>query len=153
MTFFKMKHAISIFSVVLTSISTLALADVGLEYEYDSHFKVIGVNGLVGIEDPLTDPIEACSQRIATVVVDSVVYETNSQKITGFKAKIPAPMKSNMLINLDSDQIYKSLAKKAQPDVSKLIRKGADLIVTYQTCGSSGYASATNIFKKSALNR
>ena len=54
MTFFKMKHAISIFSVVLTSISTLALADVGLEYEYDSHFKVIGVNGLVGIEDPLS---------------------------------------------------------------------------------------------------
>ena len=121
-------------------------------YQFSDQAKVIGVNALVGIEEPMLAPGDNCDQRIAELVVDEVVYEGTSEKITGFRAKKPAPREFYGLFKIDSDAVYGALPNAARSDVQKLINKGARLIVVYQVCGSGGFLSVRDIFKRSALN-
>ena len=137
-------------SVVFT-ITFAANAEPALVYQFGSK-RVIGVNGLVGIETPMVDPLENCSQRIAEVVVDEVVYDGASDIIAGFRAKKPAPNEWYGMFTIHSDAVYGALSNAARGDVQKLINKGARLIVIYQVCGSGGHVSVRDIFKKSALN-
>lgn len=121
-------------------------------YQYGSGAKVIGVNALVGIEAPMVEPGDNCDQRIAEVVVDEVVYDGVSEMIAGFRAKKPAPNEYYALFRMDSKAIYGALPNPARLDVHRLVNKGARLVVIYQVCGSGGFISVRDIFKKSAVN-
>ena len=97
-------------------------------------------------------PGDNCDQRIADIVVDEVVYDGASTTIAGFRAKKPAPNEMYALFSIDSKAVYSALPNATRADVQKLIGKGARLIVVYQVCGSGGYISVRDIFKKSAIN-
>jgi hypothetical protein len=123
-----------------------------LIYQYGPGAKVIGVNALVNIEEAQTESGSNCDQRIAEVVVDEVVYEGVSTMIAGFRAKKPAPKEWYVLFRMDSRAIYQSISNAASADVQALISKGARLVVIYQVCGSGGFVSVRDVFKKSAVN-
>lgn len=129
-----------------------AQADAGIEYQFGDKLKITGVNAIVGIEEPMTAPGDNCSQRIAEVVVDEVVYEGSSDMVAGFRAKKPAPKEWYGIFRINTDALYKSIPNAAHGDVLKLVKKGANLIVTYQVCGSGGFVNVRDIFKKSAIN-
>jgi len=130
----------------------VAHADAGIEYQYGNKLKVTGVNAIVGIEEPMTAPGDNCSQRIADVVIDEVVYDGASDMVAGFRAKKPAPREWYGIFRIDTDALYKSIPNAAHNDVLKLIKKGASIIVTYQVCGSGGFVSVRDIYKKTAVN-
>lgn len=127
---------------------TIGDAGLTLVYQYDDDFNIVGVNGLIGIEELMHD----CDQRIANIVVDEVKYEGVSDVITGFNARKPTSKKIDFFFNIDSADIYRASDKITKSDVQKLIHKGAKLIVVYQVCGSGGYFFVRDIFKLSALN-
>ncbi len=127
-------------------------ADVGIQYQYDDKLKRIGVNAIVGIEEPMTAPGDNCDQRIANVVVDEVVYDGASDMIAGFRAQKPAPKEWYGIFRIDTNAFYKSIPNAAHGDVLKIIKKGANLIVTYQVCGSGGFVLVRDIFKNTAIN-
>lgn len=136
---------------VLTCFSS-AHADAGIEYQFGDKLKNTGVSAIVGIEEPMTAPGDNCSQRIADVVVDEVVYEGVSDMLAGFRAKKPAPKEWYGIFRINTDALYKSIPNAAHGDVLKLVKKGANLVVTYQVCGSGGFVNVRDIFKKSAIN-
>ena len=121
-------------------------------YRYDSRANIIGVNGIVDIEKPSTEPFGACSQRIADIKVDEVVYDNASDIIAGFRATKPTPNEWYGIFRLDSDALYKSIPNAERSNVQKLIRKGAELIAVYQVCGNGGIVTVRDIFAKSAIN-
>jgi len=130
----------------------LVHAKPAIVYQYGKAFNVIDINGLVGIEAPMVDPGDGCSQRIADLTVDEVVYNGVSDSIAGFRAKKPAPKEWYGLFTIDSDAVYGALSKNEAYDIRRLIKKGERIIVIYQVCGSGGFASVIDIFKKSAIN-
>ncbi|ARU30757.1 hypothetical protein CAP31_03065 [Sulfuriferula sp. AH1] len=146
------------FSIRATSVVLFALASFAavakpvLVYQFGSNGKVIGINALVGIEEPMVEIGDNCDQRIADLVVDDVVYERSSETISGFRAKKPAPNEINALFTIDSKAVYGALPNASRRDVQKIISKGSRLIVVYQVCGSGGYFSVRDIFKKGAVN-
>lgn len=129
-----------------------ASAKPAIIYQYGPGAKVVGVNALVGIEAPMVEPSDNCDQRIAEVVVDEVVYDGASEMIAGFRAKKPAPNEYYALFGMDSKAIYGALPNPARRDVQRLVNKGARIVVIYQVCGSGGFISVREIFKKSAVN-
>lgn len=137
-------------SSILANSDKETIGDAGLTlvYQYDNNFNIVGVNGLIGIEELMAD----CDSRIAKVVVDKVEYKEGSDIITGFYAKKLASKKMDYFFSIDSDVVDRTLNKLSKLDVQKLIRKGEHLIVVYQVCGSGGFTSARDIFKWSALN-
>lgn len=147
---------ITLFRIVLASVtfvlSFTASAGPGLVYQFGDKAKIVGVNALVGIGEPMVSPGDNCDQRIAEVVVDEVVYEGATDTIKGFRAKKPAPNEWYGIFTIDSKAIYDALPNATQGYVQQLIKKGEKLIVIYQVCGSGGYAFVRDIFKKSALN-
>ena len=133
------------------SATSLAYAKAAIVYEYDTHARVIGVSAIVGIEAPMIEVGDNCSQRIADVVVADVVYRERGV-ITAFRAKKPPPKEWYGEFRIDSNAIYRSLPNAKHLDVQKIIHKGAHLMVIYQMCGSGGFASVREIFKNSAVN-
>lgn len=137
---------------IFTFASFAAGAKPAFVYQFGSNGKVVGINALVGIEKPMVEVGDNCDQRIADLVVDEVVYEGLSEIISGFRAKKPAPNENYVLFTIDSKAVYGALPNAARRDVQKIINKGSRLIVIYQVCGSGGYFSVRDIFKKSAVN-
>jgi hypothetical protein len=129
-----------------------AKAEPAIVYQFNDHAKITGVNGLVGIEEPYTKPGDNCDQRIADVLVDEVVYEGASDMIVGFRAKKSAPKEWYGIFRIDGNAVYKALPNATHSDVQKLIKKGTQLIVIYQICGSGGFVNVRDIFKKTAIN-
>jgi hypothetical protein len=143
---------VGLFFVSLLAVVLADAAEPKIIYQYGDKGKIVGVNALVGIEEPMLAQGDNCDQRIAEVVVDEVVYEGASDMITGFRAKKPAPKEWYGIFKIDSKAIYNSIQRAVHQDVQKLINKGARLIVVYQMCGSGGFVSVRDIFKKSAVN-
>jgi hypothetical protein len=115
------------FVLVISFLAPLkADAEPAIVYQYDSRSNVIGVNGPIGIGEPMDD----CSQRIADVKVDEVVYEGASDIIVGFRATKPAPNEWYGIFRIRSDVVYKAIPNATRSDVQRLIKKGAQLIVT-----------------------
>ena len=139
-------------AIILAHVALSANAKPAIIYQYGSNAKVIGVNALVNIEDAMVEPGDNCDQRIAEIVVDEVVYEGASEIITGFRAKKPAPNEFYALFTIDSKAVYDRLPNTQRRDVQKIINKGSRLVVIYQVCGSGGFLSVRDIFKKSAVN-
>lgn len=115
---------------------------------YDEHANITGINALVGITE--FDP--SCDQRIASVVVDEIVYDGDSDTIVGFRAQKPGPRPWYGIFRIDHEQLFNALGRPAQVDLQKLVHKRAPLIVIYQVCGSAGIISVREIFAKGALN-
>lgn len=151
-----MKHPKSLLQAVLICFALVFAftvnAEPGLIYQFGDKGKIVGVKALVGVEAPMIAPGDNCDQRIADVVVDEVVYEGASDTVAGFRARKPAPNEWYGLFSIDSKSVYAALPNATRADVQKLIGKGARLIVVYQVCGSGGYISVRDIFKKSAIN-
>jgi hypothetical protein len=132
--------------------TTIVVAEPSIVYQLDNRAKITGVNGLVGIEEPFTKKGDNCSQRIADLMVNEVVYKSDSDMITGFRATKPPPNEWYGIFRIDSDALYKAIPNTTKSDVQKLIKKGAQLIVIYQVCGNGGFVSVRDIFKKSSIN-
>lgn len=139
-------------ALAMSVCAAVAHADAGIEYQYNNKLKITGVNAIVGIEEPMTTPGDNCSQRIADVVIDEVVYSGVSDMVAGFRAKKPAPKEWYGIFRIDTDSLYKSIPNAAHGDVLKLIKKGTSVIVTYQVCGSGGFVNVRDVFKKTAVN-
>lgn len=141
-----------IFLILSLLVTTVVVAEPSIVYQLDNRAKITGVNGLVGIEEPFTKRGDNCSQRIADLVVDEVVYKGDSDMIAGFRATKPAPNEWYGIFHIDSDALYKAISNTTKSDVQKLIKKGAQLIVIYQVCGNGGFVSVRDIFKQSSIN-
>jgi hypothetical protein len=139
-------------AIIFLQLAWSAHAKPKIIYQYGSNTKVIGVNAIVNIEDAMVEPIDNCDQRIADIVVDEVVYERASEIITGFRAKKPAPNEFYALFTIDNKALYDQLPNPQRRDVQRIIGKGARLVVIYQVCGSGGFLSVRDVFKRSAVN-
>lgn len=113
----------SLLAIGMLTCVTSAQADAGIEYQFGDKLKITGVNGIVGIEEPMTAPGDNCSQRIADVVVDEVVYDGASDMVAGFRAKKPAPKEWYGIFRINTDALYKSIPNAAHGDVLKLISR------------------------------
>jgi len=92
-----------------------------------------------------------CSQHIAELSIDEVIYENNSDYIIGFRAK---PTKNNQMLSsfaMDTKELYHKLGNAGRLNVQLVIKKAAPVIVTYQKCGSGGFISVKDVFKKSVV--
>lgn len=128
-----------------------AQAAPGLVYQYGPHKKV-EVRALVGVEEPMTAPNDNCDQRIAEVTVADVAYNGTSDMISGLRATKPAPNEWTGLFSINSKAVYDAIPDVTRTDLQKLIHRGARLIITYQVCGSGGYASIRDVYMASSLN-
>ena len=118
-----------------------------VEYSYTKKAEITGVKAITGIEDTMSD----CSQNIAEVTIDQVIYQDNSDYITGFRVK---PTKTNQWpqsFTMYTKKLYEQLSNSQRLNVQMIIKNGAQLLVVYQQCGSGGYISVKDVFKKSAL--
>lgn len=137
---------------LLASWSVVCSAEPALVYERGLEGGVEDVRALVGIEEPMAAPGENCDQRIAELVVDEVVYDGVSNMVAGFRATKPAPNEWYGIFRLDNAAVYKALPNSAHGDMLRLFKKGNELIVVYQVCGSGGFVSVRDVYKKSTLN-
>ena len=136
----------------LTSI--VAFAEPGIEYRFDAKSRVIGVNAIVDLESAMTEPGSNCSQRIADLVIDEVVYEGASDTIVGFRAQKPGITANTWygVFSMNTKRLYQNLGNAERHRVHELVKKGAKVVVAYQVCGSGGFASVRDVFAKSAIN-
>lgn len=108
----------------------------------------ISDSSFVDIEAAMPD----CGQHIAEVVIDQVVYKNVSDIIAGFRIERPSPNGLYSLYRIRTSS-YEHLSKVEQYSVlSDLVSKGAQLIITYQICGSGGFIYVENIYKASVFN-
>lgn len=150
-----LKARITASIAVLTGAMALmgaAHAGAGLVYQYGDKSQGRAIIAIVGIEEPMIAPGDNCSQRIADLVIDEVVYDGASDTILGFRAKKPPPKEWYGIFRIDSRSLYREIPNADRAEVLKLISKGTHVIVTYQVCGSGGFVSVRDIFKKSAIN-
>ena len=147
------------FKAILLSailVSLPAIAEPGIVYRYSSSPKVevIGVSAVVDLEAAMTETGSGCEQRIADLSIDEVVYEGASDIVIGFRAQKPGNGTNTWygVFAMDTKALYRKLPNPERHNVQLLVKRGAKVIVTYQVCGSGGFASVRDIYAKSAVN-
>lgn len=145
---------LSIMFLVITAGPLSALAEPGIVYRYGPKLDIIGVNAIVDLERAYTEKGDSCEQRIADLVIDEVVYEGANEIVIGFRAKLPGNNTNELygLFTMDTTSLYKKLSNSERRNVQLLVKKGAEVVVTYQICGSGGFISVRDIYAKSAVN-
>lgn len=169
------KHPLML-ALLLLAIPLVCFAEPRIVYRYSAgpKLEIAGVDGIVNLQEAYKD----CSQGIADLVVDEVVYDGSTNIIVGFRANIPSsktskwnawggflpdlidriwPPKSNLNSRdryhlFEMRGFYMSLANAERHYVGDLIKKGAKLIVAYQICGSGSFVSVRDVYDKSAIN-
>ena len=132
---------------LLTCASTCAIAEPMMVESYSQKSNIPSIDGIAGLEETMAD----CSQHIAELTIDEVIYENNSDYIIGFRAK---PTKNNQMLSsfaMDTKELYLKLGNAGRLNVQLVIKKAAPVIVTYQKCGSGGFISVKDVFKKSVV--
>ena len=133
---------------LLISAHTSAIGESMMIENYSQKSDTPSIDGVAGLEETMID----CSQHIAKLTIDEVIYEDNSDYIVGFRAK---QTKSNHLpsFSMDTKGLYQKLGNAGRLNLQLIVQKNTPVIVTYQKCGSGGFISVKDIFKESALNK
>lgn len=131
---------------VLLHTNTLAEPQYVIKY---SKLDDITIKGVVGLEEPM----ELCEQHIRELSVQDVIYHTNSDYIVGFRAKkkernFPLP-----LFSMKTDELYANSGNVARLYLHQIVYSGAEVIVTYQVCGSGGFISVRDVFLKNFVEQ
>ena len=139
---------------ILAIFSTIACGEPDLVYLYASSPKVeaASVNGIVDLVPADTTFGSGCEQRIAELTIDEVVYKGENDDVIGFRAEKPGGDGIEWLYTMNTAKLYEKLPNARRHDVKKLVKKGKEVIVTYQVCGSGGFTSVRDIFAKTAIN-
>ena len=134
---------------LLIFVCTCAIAEPMMVENYSQKSNIPSIDGIAGLEETMAD----CSQHIAELTIDEIIYESNSDYIVGFRAK---PTKNNQFLSsfaMDTKVLYFKLGNAGRLNVQQVIKKTAPVIVTYQKCGSGGFISVKDVFKKNVVSK
>jgi hypothetical protein len=138
-----------LFITVLIFAHSCAMAEPMLVESYSQKSNIASIDGIVGLEEPMSD----CSQHIGELTIDEVIYESNSDYIIGFRAKQTKSNPSLPSFSMNTKELYLKLGNAGRLNIQLIIKKAAPVIVTYQKCGSGGFISVRDVFKKNIINK
>lgn len=133
----------------MLSASSLSSAETSIAYEYPLHGRDKKIMGIVSNETV------GCSRRIMALTIDSVDFLPGTDEVTGFRAEIKNARGERQihLFQFEENSLYKKLPNSERPVIQNLIRRGEQVIVTYDICGNGGYFYVHDIFSRQAINK
>lgn len=125
-------------------------AEPTLAYSFTPKSQDVTLNGFSGMEEVMSD----CTQRIADIVIDDVLYDDKSaDRIVGFRAKETKQNRWPASFAMQSEALYLKLPNAERLVLHQIIKRGVPVIVTYQSCGSGGFNSVKDVYRKAAINK